>query len=54
MSTQQNVFSHQQVNAHGTPVRQITVYSPERVTELSYQFVMGQWVQYKRIVHSVH
>lgn len=53
-NTQENVIKHQQVNAHGTPVRQITVYTSERVTELSYQFVMEQWVLYKRVVHSVH
>lgn len=50
-NTQQHV---QQVNAHGTPVRQITVYTQEYVTELFYQFVMGQWVPYKRIVRDVH
>ncbi len=53
-NTQQNVIKHQQVNARGIPVRQITVYTPERVTELFYQFVMEQWVPYKRVVHSVH
>lgn len=53
-NAQQNVIKHQQVNARGTPVRQITVYTPERVTELFYQFVMEQWVPYKRVVHSVH
>lgn len=53
MSTQQKVLKHQ-VNARGIPIRQITVYTPERVTELFYQFVMEQWVPYKRVVHPVH
>lgn len=53
MSSQQCDFK-QQVNAHGTRIRTVTVYSPERVTELSYQLVMNSWVPYKRVVHTVH
>lgn len=53
MSTQQNAIKHQ-VNNHGTPVRQVTVYSSERVTELFYQLVAETWIPYKRIVHVVH
>ena len=41
------------VNARGTTVRRVTVYHPIEVTELSYQFVMEQWVPYKRVVHAV-
>ncbi len=53
MSTQQNAIKHQ-VNTSGTPVRQVTVYSSERVTELFYQFVAETWIPYKRVVHVVH
>jgi len=53
MSTQQNAIQHQ-VSNHGTPVRQVTVYSSERVTELFYQLVAETWIPYKRIVHVVH
>ncbi len=53
MSTQQNAIKHQ-VNINGTPVRQVTVYSSERVTELFYQFVAETWIPYKRVVHVVH
>lgn len=51
METQQAPFS---TNANGTPVRQITVYTKERVTEIYMQHVEGQWVPFKRIVHTVH
>lgn len=53
MSTQQNAIKHQ-VNNHGTSIRQVTVYSSERVTELFYQLVAETWIPYKRIVHVVH
>ena len=53
MPTQPNALTHQ-VNAHGTKIRQMTVYTSERVTELSYQFVDDAWVPFKRVVHSVH
>lgn len=52
MSAQQNI--NHLVNARGTTVRRVTVYSPDQVTELFYQFVMEQWVPYKRVVHTVH
>ena len=52
MSTQQDAKKHQ-VNTHGTPVRQVTVYSSERVTELFYQLVVDTWIPYKRVVHVV-
>lgn len=54
MLTQQSNATHETVNANGTPIRQITVYTPERVTELFYQQVDGSWFQYKRVVHAVH
>jgi uncharacterized protein (UPF0248 family) len=53
MSTQQYATKHQ-INNHGIPVRQVTVYSSERVTELFYQLVAETWIPYKRIVHVVH
>jgi hypothetical protein len=52
MSIQQNNLIHP-VNAHGTTIRTVTVYTPEKVTELSFQRVMDSWVPYKRVVHTV-
>lgn len=54
MQTQQQTFEAHKMNANGTPVRIVTEYAPERVTELSYQKVSGRWVSYKRVVHAVH
>lgn len=54
MSIQQHTAIKQQVNGHGKQVRQVTVYTPERITELSLQLHSGKWVPYKRVVHSVH
>lgn len=54
MRTQQSNSNLGAVNAHGTPIRQITVYTPERVTELFFQQVDGSWFQFKRVVHAIH
>lgn len=57
MSTQQQSLTHTQadesVNAHGTTVRQITVCTPDKVTEFFYQKALGVWILFKRIVHTV-
>jgi len=52
MSNQQSL-THRSVNGHGTTVRQITVYTPEKVTEFFYQKAFGVWVLFKRIVHTI-
>ena len=54
MQTQQQSFEILKTNAHGASIRAVTVYTSERVIELSYQQVLGRWVQYKRIVRTVH
>ncbi|WP_417522129.1 hypothetical protein [Marinobacter sp.] len=38
----------------GKPIRLITIYEPERVTELFYQQFGGTWVPYKRVVLTIH
>ena len=43
-----------QINGHGTEVRLMTVYAPDRVTEIFMQQCEGKWVPYKRIVHAVN
>ncbi|UZE97267.1 hypothetical protein [Alkalimarinus alittae] len=53
MPAQPKALTHQ-VNAHGTKIRHMTVYTKEFVTELSFQFVENSWVPFKRVVHSVH
>lgn len=41
-------------NAHGTNIRQMTVYAHDKVTEIFYQKFGEVWTPYKRVVHSVH
>ena len=54
MANQQNAVLHtNKVNARGKDVRLVTVYSPEKVTELSYQLVNERWIPYKKVVHTV-
>ncbi len=46
-------LTHHTVNAHGTLIRQITVKSPQLVTELHYQKFHDVWVLFKRISYTV-
>ena len=53
MSTQPQKLSHH-VNGHGTWIRSLTVIESNMAVERFFQFYRGQWVYFKRVVHSVH
>jgi hypothetical protein len=42
------------INANGVPIRKLTVYTRDRITELYYQLVCDRWIAYKRIVIPLH
>lgn len=43
-----NIVETKSLNSRGTPIRRVQVVERNRVVELCYQQVHGQWFQYKR------
>lgn len=43
----------QKIEVSSALIWQVTVYTPDKVVDVFYQYVLDQWVPYKRVVHSV-